>query len=94
MPQEGRRRSRPRALGSWRALRWGPRLAQIVVTRRCNLDCGYCNEYDKTSPPVPREQIERIVDRLAELSCLYVEYTGGETLLHPDLVELVRYAAS
>jgi sulfatase maturation enzyme AslB (radical SAM superfamily) len=26
-----------------------PILAQIVSIRRCNLDCSYCNEYDKTS---------------------------------------------
>ena len=30
-----------------------PILAQIVPIRRCNLDCAYCNEYDKTSMPVP-----------------------------------------
>ena len=24
-----------------------PILAQIVPIRRCNLDCAYCNEYDK-----------------------------------------------
>ena len=34
-------------------LRFGPFLAQLVVTRRCNLSCGYCNEYDDHSPPVP-----------------------------------------
>jgi MoaA/NifB/PqqE/SkfB family radical SAM enzyme len=69
-------------------------MAQVVVTRRCNLDCGYCNEYDKTSPPVATETVKRWVDKLAELSCLVVEYTGGETLLHPDIVELVRHAAA
>ena len=30
-----------------------PVLVQIVVTRRCNLACGYCYEYDKVSKPVP-----------------------------------------
>ena len=24
-----------------------PILAQVVPIRRCNLDCAYCNEYDK-----------------------------------------------
>lgn len=77
-----------------RALAWAPRLAQIVITRRCNIDCGYCNEYDKTSEPVPAERIRAYVDKLAELACWFVEFTGGETLLHPELVELVRYASS
>ncbi len=31
--------------------RYNPLLAQMVVTRRCNLSCGYCNEYDDFSPP-------------------------------------------
>ena len=29
-----------------------PLLVQLVVTRRCNLACGYCHEYDDVSPPV------------------------------------------
>lgn len=77
-----------------RALAYGPRLAQLVITRRCNIDCGYCNECDKSSPPVPTATVKRWVDKLAEFHCLYVEYTGGETLLHPDLVELVRHSSS
>jgi MoaA/NifB/PqqE/SkfB family radical SAM enzyme len=40
-------------------LRYGPFLAQVIVTRRCNLSCGYCTEYDKTSEPVPFEPPER-----------------------------------
>jgi sulfatase maturation enzyme AslB (radical SAM superfamily) len=30
-----------------------PVLAQIIPSRFCNLSCGYCNEYDKVSEPVP-----------------------------------------
>ena len=30
-----------------------PLLAHIIPTRRCNLSCGYCNEYDDFSPPIP-----------------------------------------
>ena len=44
-----------------------PILAQVVPTRRCNLDCGYCNEYDKTSDPVPLETMLSRIDRLAAL---------------------------
>ncbi len=88
-----RRRRKP-ALQSMKAIRFGPRLAQMVITRRCNLTCGYCNEYDRHSEPVPATVVKNWIDKLAELSCLFVEFTGGETLLHPDLIELVAYAAS
>ena len=37
---------------------YSPFLAQMVVIRRCNLSCGYCSEYDKTSDPVPVETLE------------------------------------
>ena len=37
-----------------------PLLVQIIPIRRCNIDCGYCNEYDKVSQPVPTEVMPRI----------------------------------
>ena len=36
-----------------------PLLVHIIPIRRCNLDCGYCNEYDKTSTPVPIDVMQR-----------------------------------
>ena len=47
-----------------------PLLVQIIPIRRCNIDCGYCNEYDKVSPPVPTEEMARRIDKLAELGTL------------------------
>ena len=68
-----------------------PIVTHLVVTRRCNLSCGYCFEYDKVSPPVPRDVLEARIDHLAKLRSIFVTLTGGESLLHPDIVELVRY---
>ena len=42
-----------------------PILVQIVPIRRCNLDCSYCNEYDRTSDPVPLDTMLARIDRLA-----------------------------
>ena len=41
-----------------------PILAHIIPMRRCNLACGYCNEYDDHSEPVALERILRRVDHL------------------------------
>jgi sulfatase maturation enzyme AslB (radical SAM superfamily) len=67
-----------------------PILAQIVPIRRCNLDCAYCNEYDKTSAPVPLETMLRRIDRLADLGTTIITLSGGEPTLHPDLDAIIR----
>ena len=63
----------------------------MVITRRCNLSCGYCFEYDKVSPPVPVETLRERIDHLARLRSVFVTLTGGESLLHPQADELVAY---
>jgi MoaA/NifB/PqqE/SkfB family radical SAM enzyme len=67
-----------------------PILAQIVPMRRCNLACAYCNEYDKTSDPVPLTTMLRRIDRLAELRTGIVTISGGEPMMHPDLDDIIR----
>src|SRR5262249_49281281 len=60
-------------------------LAHIIPTRKCNLACGYCNEYDDFSPPIPTDEMIRRIDRLAFLKTAIVTISGGEPLLHPDI---------
>lgn len=90
-PEDRRPAGAARALTLPQWLRYGPFLAHVVVTRRCNLKCGYCNEYDRTSAPVPRETLERRLRKLRDLRTWMVCLTGGEPTLHPDLVPLVRH---
>src|SRR5580693_1130249 len=68
-----------------------PLLVQIIPIRRCNIDCGYCNEYDKVSSPVPGATMRRRIDKLAELGTSVVAFSGGEPMLHPDLDDLIRH---
>ena len=71
-------------------LRFSPFLAQMVVIRRCNLSCGYCSEFDKTSEPVPFDILEKRLEKLKELGTFGISLTGGEPTLHPELPRLVR----
>jgi MoaA/NifB/PqqE/SkfB family radical SAM enzyme len=68
-----------------------PLLAQVVPIRRCNIDCAYCNEYDKVSAPVPTDTMRSRIDRLADLATEAVAFTGGEPMLHPDLDALISH---
>jgi MoaA/NifB/PqqE/SkfB family radical SAM enzyme len=70
-----------------------PIYTQLVVTRRCNLSCGYCSEYDSSSQPVPFESLRERIDALHRLEAFHICMHGGEPLLHPRLPELVAYAA-
>ena len=76
----------------WHRIAYAPFLAQVVVTRRCNLACGYCNEFDASSQPVAVDKLHERLEKLLELGTLCVEFTGGEPLLHPELEALVRTA--
>ncbi|MGQ0735111.1 MAG: radical SAM protein [Acidobacteriota bacterium] len=67
-----------------------PLLVQIIPIRRCNIDCGYCNEYDKVSPPVPTDAMLARIDKLASLDSSVVAFSGGEPMLHPELEVLIR----
>src|SRR5437660_10280888 len=67
-----------------------PVLVHIIPMRRCNLDCGYCNEYDDVSKPVPLEEMKRRLDLLADMGTSIITISGGEPLLHPELEEVIR----
>lgn len=66
-----------------------PIQVHIIPMRKCNLSCAYCNEYDDFSDPVPLEEMYRRVDKLGELGATLVTISGGETLLHPQLDEII-----
>ena len=68
-----------------------PILVHIIPMRRCNLDCGYCNEYDQVSKPVPIEEMKRRLDYLAAMGTTIITISGGEPLMHPQLEEVIRH---
>ena len=57
--------------------------------RRCNLACTYCNEYDKTSDPVPIDVMLERIDKLAEFGTSVITISGGEPMMHPEIYEII-----
>jgi MoaA/NifB/PqqE/SkfB family radical SAM enzyme len=75
-----------KALGSTKH----PILVHIIPMRRCNLDCGYCNEYDNVSKPVPLQEMKKRLSILAGIGTSIITISGGEPLMHPELEEIIR----
>ena len=69
-----------------------PLQCSLYVTDQCNLDCAYCTEYDNTQPHPPLADLVRWLTKIRDLGTVRVALVGGEPLLHPDIVEIVRHA--
>jgi len=69
---------------------------RISVTQRCNLHCPYCHREgeekrvgDSVNEMTP-EEIVRIVRVAVSLGMRKVKITGGEPLLRPDILDIVK----
>ncbi len=72
-----------------------PLVAELFLTENCNLRCLSCACWRQTT----RNELSTdvwctIIDQLAELRFLKVNFTGGEPLIRRDSIGLMAYAAS
>ena len=76
--------------------------ATIEVTLRCNLRCTHCYNFDRAVPypkevsskELTAEEILSLIDQLHDAGCLYLSFSGGEALVHPQLDTFIRHARS
>ena len=73
-----------------------PRLngIQFELTGRCNERCIHCylnNAKKDSGVDLPTEKIKDVIDEFAANQGLHVTLSGGEMLLHPDIMEIIRY---
>jgi MoaA/NifB/PqqE/SkfB family radical SAM enzyme len=72
--------------------RRAPVAAQLIITRRCNLSCGYCYEYDAVSEMIPLATLKERIDALHRLRVVNIALLGGEPLMHPEVAAIVAHA--
>jgi radical SAM protein with 4Fe4S-binding SPASM domain len=67
------------------------------LTRKCNLKCSHCyiNATDKElSNELNTQEAKGLIDQISAVSRPLLILSGGEPLLRPDALELVRYGAA
>lgn len=72
-----------------------PQKLMVEPTNICNLNCIMCPRDKHTRKPgqMDMELFKKIIDETCELGILYLELARyGESLLHPQIFEMVRYA--
>ncbi|MFF2409955.1 radical SAM protein [Streptomyces sp. NPDC058092] len=72
--------------------------ARFYITFRCNSLCGYCNVWQddkfKGYEELTLKKACQILDEMYALGVRYVDFTGGEPVLHPHIDGIVQYAKS
>ena len=64
-----------------------------TLSYRCNFACEHCYSRDEVCPELGTEDLLRIVDVLAAQQVPFINFGGGEPLIHRDLFEIARYAS-
>ena len=73
-----------------------PHIAVYYVTMQCNLNCAYCEDFgsrrnQQVTPAPPLEDARRIL-KVIRSGVDRLWLTGGEPLMHPQIVDLLAYA--
>ena len=72
--------------------------ARISPTDKCNLRCVYCMPEDKVyennliNDTLSFNDYKFIINGLSQVGIKKIKFTGGEPLLYPHLIELIKYA--
>lgn len=73
-----------------------PTSMQVELTTACNLRCSYCYRKSDSNEPADRLATDKLLEILlilADNGLHGIELTGGEPLLHPDFIQIMRFCA-
>jgi len=65
---------------------------RISLTSRCNLSCIYCHAEGEKNPEseMSADEIIAIMQTAAKFGIRSIKFTGGEPLIRPDILQIVR----
>jgi GTP 3',8-cyclase len=65
---------------------------RVSLTPKCNLSCIYCHREGEYAPaaPLSAAEIAGVLRVAAGFGIRSVKFTGGEPMLRPDLLEIIR----
>ncbi len=72
-----------------------PVIAQFYTTHTCNFMCSHCNFWRTPRfEYIPLEKFKSIISELSEMGCCFVNFTGGEPMILPDIFERIKFVKS
>ncbi|MDD9936519.1 MAG: radical SAM protein [Myxococcales bacterium] len=69
-----------------------PLRAMIEIADRCNEVCVHCYQEQGLKGEMTTEQLESVIDQLAELGVLILTISGGEATLRKDFLRIMKHA--
>ncbi len=65
---------------------------RISLTSRCNLSCIYCHAEGEKNPEseMSADEIIAIMQTAAKFGIRNIKFTGGEPLIRPDILQIIR----
>lgn len=69
-----------------------PLLCNYYITTKCNARCIFCDIYKKKGIHANIEDIKTNLQDLKKLGVRFIDFTGGEPLLHPQIHDILTHA--
>lgn len=69
-----------------------PLFVTLATNNACQSHCKYCKIPTRRQPEMSREEIFRLIDEICACGVQRLGLWGGEPLLHPHIIDIVKYA--